>query len=141
MNDGLAIADQYKLPTIIKDFISTHHGTTCTGYFYNQYLNEGGDPSDTADFFYTGNKPTTKEQVIVMLCDTIEAASRTLKEYSPQSFSDFVERMVVSKMSAGQFENADISLKELNTIKGEIKSYLSGVYHERVDYPKVELPL
>jgi putative nucleotidyltransferase with HDIG domain len=141
VNDGLAIADQYKLPSIVKDFISTHHGTTCTGYFYNQYLNEGGDPSDTADFYYNGKKPTTKEQVIVMLCDTIEAASRTLKDYSPQSFSDFVERMVATKMSAGQFENADISIKELNIIKREIKAYLSGVYHERVDYPKVDKPV
>jgi membrane-associated HD superfamily phosphohydrolase len=70
-----------------------------------------------------------------MLCDSIEAASRTLNDYSPESFSAFVEKIVSSKMEEGQFEEADISIKELNTIKEELKSYLGGVYHERIVYP------
>ena len=138
VSDGLVLADKYKLPQLIKDFILTHHGTTHTGYFYNKYVNEGGDPSDSADFYYPGVKPFTKEQVILMLCDSIEAASRTLKASTPEDYSVFVEKMVEAKMSAGQFDEASISIRELNTIKETLKSYLAQLYHERVVYPKMK---
>ncbi|MBO8448088.1 MAG: HDIG domain-containing protein [Bacteroidetes bacterium] len=134
--DGMALADKAKLPGIVKDFIVTHHGTTCTAYFYNKYLKEGGDPSDAGDFYYKGVKPTSKEQIIVMLCDTLEAASRTLKDYSSKTVSDLVERIVKSKMDDGQFENADISIKELNIVKNVLKGYLQQIYHARITYPK-----
>lgn len=134
--DGVAIAEKYNLPEIVKEFIYTHHGTTCTAYFYNKYINEGGNPDDAADFFYKGRKPHTKEQIIIMLSDTLEAASRSLKDYSPESISSLVEKMVKSKMNAGQFEDADISLKELNIVKAVLKSYLQQIYHARVAYPK-----
>lgn len=136
VTDGLEIAEKHRLPEVIKDFILTHHGTTCTTYFYNKYLNEGGDPEYLGDFYYKGRKPTTKEQIIVMLCDTIEAASRTLKTSSPEAFSDFVEKMVDTKMNAGQFDEADISIKQLNAVKDSLKAYLAQLYHERVVYPK-----
>ena len=138
VKDGLELADQYKLPQVIKDFILTHHGTTHTGYFYNKYINAGGDPADTADFYYPGVKPSTKEQVILMLCDSIEAASRTLKATRPEDYSDFVEKMVNSKVREGQFDEATISLRELNIIKETLKSYLAQLYHERVVYPKMK---
>ena len=138
VSDGLVLADKYKLPQLIKDFILTHHGTTHTGYFFNKYVNEGGDPSDSADFYYPGVKPFTKEQVILMLCDSIEAASRTLKASSPEDYSVFVEKMVEAKMSAGQFDEASISIRELNTVKETLKSYLAQLYHERVVYPKMK---
>ena len=138
VKDGLELADRYKLPQVIKDFILTHHGTTHTGYFYNKYINAGGDPSDTADFYYPGVKPSTKEQVILMLCDSIEAASRTLKATRPEDYSDFVEKMVNAKIREGQFDEATISLRELNTIKETLKSYLAQLYHERVVYPKMK---
>ena len=134
--DGVALAEKYGLPGVVKDFIVTHHGTTSTGYFYNRYLNAGGDPSKADVFFYKGRKPSTKEQIIMMLCDTLEAASRTLKDYSAQSISDLVERIVRSKMDDGQFEDADISLKEINVVKNVLKEYLQQVYHARVVYPK-----
>lgn len=134
--DGVALAEKYGLPGVVKDFIVTHHGTTSTGYFYNRYLNAGGDPSKADVFFYKGRKPSTKEQIIMMLCDTLEAASRTLKDYSAQSISDLVERIVRSKMDDGQFEDADISLKETNVVKNVLKEYLQQVYHARVVYPK-----
>ncbi len=134
--DGLAMADKAGLPGIVKDFIVTHHGTTCTGYFYNKYINAGGDPAKADVFYYKGRKPSTKEQIILMLCDTLEAASRTLKDYSAQSISDLVERLVKSKMDDGQFDDADISLKELDTVKNVLKEYLQQVYHARVVYPK-----
>ncbi len=136
VSDGMALADKAKLPDIVKEFIYTHHGTTCTAYFYNRYLKEGGDPADAEDFFYKGKKPTTKEQIIVMLSDTLEAASRTLKDHSAKTISDLVENIVSSKMNEGQFEDADISLKELNIVKNVLKSYLQQVYHVRIAYPK-----
>ena len=88
-----------------------------------------------ADFYYDGVKPTTKEQVILMLCDTIEAASRSLKDYSKENISSLVDRIVEGKVNDGQFTNADVSLRELNTLKDVIKAYLTQMYHSRVKYP------
>lgn len=135
VSDGLELAEKHNLPQVLQDFIRTHHGTSNTAFFYNKYINEGGDPADTDAFFYKGVKPWTKEQIILMVCDTIEAASRTLKDNSPQTFSDFVEKIVASKMQAGQFDDADITIKELNTVKEVLKAYLQQVYHERIVYP------
>lgn len=136
VSDGLELAAENRLPDVIQDFILTHHGTSNTSYFYNKYLNEGGDPNDVSDFFYKGRKPQTKEQIILMICDTLEAASRTLKDNSAATFSVFVENIVASKMKIGQFDQADISIKDLNTVKETLKSYLSQIYHERVVYPQ-----
>ena len=136
VSDGLEIAAENGLPEVIRDFILTHHGTSNTSYFYNKYLNEGGNPDDVSDFFYLGRKPQTKEQIILMICDTLEAASRTLKDNSAATFSTFVENIVASKMKIGQFDEADISIKDLNTVKETLKSYLSQIYHERVVYPQ-----
>lgn len=134
--DGLALAEKHGLPEIIRDFIKTHHGTTSTGYFYTKYLNDGGDPADVADFFYDGEKPVTKEQVILMLCDAVEAASRSLKDYSQESISALVDRIVDGKSNDGQLTNSVISLHELNVVKDVLKSYLQQMYHSRVSYPK-----
>lgn len=139
VDDGIDIANKYQLPEVIKDFILTHHGTTLTRYFYNKYLNEGGDLANADEFRYHGKKPSTKEQVLVMICDSVEAASRSLEDYTSESFDSFVDKIVSSKMDEGQFDEADITLKELNTVKKELKSYLVGVYHERIVYPKVEV--
>ena len=136
VSDGLELAAENRLPDVIQDFILTHHGTSNTSYFYNKYLNEGGDPNDVSDFFYPGRKPQTKEQIILMICDTLEAASRTLKDNSAATFSVFVENIVASKMKIGQFDQADISIKDLNTVKETLKAYLSQIYHERVVYPQ-----
>lgn len=135
VSDGLELAAENRLPDVIQDFILTHHGTSNTSYFYNKYLNEGGDPNDVSDFFYKGRKPQTKEQIILMICDTLEAASRTLKDNSAATFSAFVENIVAAKMKIGQFDDSEISIKELNTVKETLKAYLSQIYHERVIYP------
>ena len=136
VDDGLAIADEHRLPEEIKAFIRTHHGTTATAYFLNQYLNDGGDPNNTSAFYYHGQRPTTKEQVILMICDSVEAASRTLKEYTPEAFNRFVEGMVSSKEKAGQLEDADITIHEIGQVKAMLKTYLQQLYHGRVAYPK-----
>lgn len=136
VSNGVALAEKYGLPSVIKDFILTHHGTSCTGYFYNRYLNDGGDPEQVSEFFYNGRKPVTKEQVILMLCDSVEAASRSLKDYSPESVSSLVEKIVAGKVEAGQLSEAEISLSELNIIKDVMKNQVQQIYHARVAYPK-----
>lgn len=135
VEDGLDLARKNHLPGVVQDFIRSHHGTTQTAFFYNRYLEQGGEPSGISEFTYPGPKPQTKEQIILMLCDTIEAASRTLKDYTPESYSKFVEDIVMSKMSQGQFDEAGITYKELGIVKEEIKTYLAMIYHERVAYP------
>ena len=136
VSDGLALAEKHGLPGIVRDFIKTHHGTTSTGYFYTKYLNDGGDPDDVADFFYDGEKPVTKEQVILMICDALEAASRSLKDYSPESISALVDRIMDGKAAEGQLTNSEISLHELNVVREEVKTYLQQMYHSRISYPR-----
>lgn len=134
--DGLALADKYGLPDEIKGFISSHHGTSCTAYFMTQYLNAGGNPDEVSEFYYDGVRPVTKEQVVLMICDSVEAASRSLKSYSAESISNLVDAIVDGKANEGQFAESDISLRELSILRTEIKSYLQRMYHSRVSYPK-----
>ncbi len=134
VKNGLELATNFGLPQLIKDFILTHHGTTVTGYFYTKHINDGGDPDDKAAFTYNGKRPVSKEQVILMICDSVEAASRTVTP-SKEAYSELVEKLVAGKMKEGQLEDADISLKELNLVKESIKSYLTQSHHERVAYP------
>lgn len=136
VSDGLALADKYGLPDVLKNFIQSHHGTTCTAYFLNKYLNEGGDKDDTAAFYYNGVKPATREEVILMLCDAVEAASRSLKDYSQQSIGALVDKIVDGKADDGQLSESDISLREVNVLKDVMKKYLQQMYHSRVSYPK-----
>ena len=135
VQDGVEIARKNHLPDAIVDFIRSHHGTTTTGYFYSQFLRDGGDPALAGEFRYPGIKPVSKEQIILMLCDSVEAASRTLKEFTPEAYSAFVERIVSGKMDEGQFDRADISISELGTVKETLKQYLAQIHHERVVYP------
>lgn len=137
--DGLEIAQKHRLPKVVSGFIDTHHGTTVVRFFYNQFLKDGGDPAMIAEFRYTGHKPQTKAQIVVMLCDSVEAASRTIKGNTVQIYSDFVESIVAGKMEEGQFDDADISISELNALKEGLKQYLAQLNHERVVYPKNKL--
>ena len=136
VSDGLAIADKHGLPAEIKDFIVSHHGTSSAGYFLTQYLNNGGNPDDMAEFHYDGRRPVAKEEVVLMICDSVEAASRSLKDYSQETISGLVDRIVDGKAAEDQFDDADISLREVSMLKEVIKSYLQQMYHSRVSYPK-----
>lgn len=136
VQDGLEMAEKNHIPRQIREFINTHHGTTTVRYFYNKYVNEGGDPADIADFQYNGRTPRTKEQIILMLCDSVEAASRTIKNGSPEVYSAFLDKIISDKIEEGQFNEADITFEEILEIKEALKSYLSQLYHERVVYPK-----
>ena len=136
VDDGIEIAQKHHIPRVIIDFIASHHGTTFVRYFYNKFLKEGGDPALIGEFRYNGHKPVTKAQIVLMLCDSVEAASRTVKENTAKAYSDFVESIVAGKMEEGQFDNADITISELNTVKETLKQYLAQLNHERIAYPK-----
>ncbi len=136
VDDGVAIAAKYRLPEQIVDFIRTHHGRSQTLYFYNKFCNEGGDPSMTDEFTYNGTLPTKKEHVILMMADAVEAASRTLKDYSEKSISDLVDRILSLKISDSQLSMSEISLKEINMVKEVFKHYLRQIYHARIAYPE-----
>ena len=141
VSDGLELAHKHNLPHVLKEFISSHHGTTYASYFLTKYLNDGGNPEDIADFQYNGHRPVTKEQVILMLSDAVEAASRSLKDYSNDSIAKLVDRIIDGKASDGQLDEADITLKELNTIRSVMKSFVQQVYHSRIEYPKSIRPI
>lgn len=134
VSDGMQMASKYGLPEMVSDFIISHHGTSCAAYFMTRYLNEGGDENDVSAFYYNGRKPVTKEQAILMLCDSLEAASRTLQDFSYEAVSAFVDNMTRSKMD--QFDNSEISLQELNQVKETLKNYICQVHHSRIAYPK-----
>ena len=136
VDDGLVLAHKSKLPANVTDFIASHHGRSLTLYFYNVYCNAGGDPANKAPFTYNGKLPRTKEQVVVMMADAVEAASRTLKDYSEESISALVERILSSKFDDSQLVEADISLREINLVKASFKRYLQQIYHARIAYPK-----
>lgn len=136
ISDGLPLAEKYGIPSVIREFITTHHGTTSTGYFYTQYLNSGGNPDKASAFFYPGPKPTTKEQVILMLCDALEAASRTIKDYSVETVTEFVDRIYDAKKNDGQFDEAVITLKELGQIRNTLINHIVQAHHGRIAYPK-----
>lgn len=135
--DGLVMAEKHHLPHIVKEFIRTHQGTSCTRYFYTQYLNAGGSPDKMSDFCYAGEKPYTREQTVLMICDSIEAASRTMKEYTPEACEELVRRIVQGKISEGQFTESPLSIRDLDLLQRFLSKYLSQMYHGRIEYPKL----
>lgn len=136
VTDGVEMAQKRRLPAVVVDFIRTHHGTSVTGYFWGKYsAMKDSDPAKRKLFTYPGPAPTSKEQVILMLCDSVEAASRTLNEYTPEAISAFVEKIVQGKIAEGQLSQARISIKDLGDVKEAIKSYLAQTHHGRVEYP------
>ena len=137
VDEGVATARKARLPQIVIDFILTHHGHSQTLFFYNQFVNKGGDPARKSEFTYNGMLPTYKEQVIVMMADAVEAASRTLNDYSEKSVSELVERVVEARISDNQLAEADISLKDINRVKRVFKQKIMQVYHSRISYPEI----
>lgn len=135
VDDGVALAKEFNLPEVVTNFIKSHHGTSQTLYFYNKYCNEGGDPANKEPFTYKGILPSTKEQVILMMADAVEAASRSLQSYSKESISNLVDKILSVRLSDEQLSVADISINDINTIKESFKSYLMQIYHARIVYP------
>ena len=132
---GIELARKYKLPERIIDFIRTHHGTNLVYFFYKKEMAEQGSAQEQ-DFRYPGPKPFSKETAILMMADSVEAASKSLKEPTSAKINDFVESIVDMHMEQGQFDNANITFKEIGQIKKVLKKKLTNMYHLRVAYPE-----
>lgn len=133
--DGIEIARKNNIPDRIIDFIRTHHGDSLVYYFYKQEEKEVGS-AKKEDFQYPGPKPFSKETAILMMCDAVEAASKSLKNPTAIKLSDFVEKIIDTQLESGQFVNADITLREIRDIKKVLKLKLNNMYHLRVEYPE-----
>ena len=139
VTEGLKLAERYNLPNVIKDFIATHHGTGMTKYFYVSYKNEHPDePVDDALFTYPGPNPFTREQAILMMADSVEAAARSLPEYTEASISELVNRIINGQMSEGFFEYCPITFRDVAVAKQVLIERLKSVYHTRVSYPELK---
>lgn len=134
---GIEIAKKNNVPEQIIDFIRTHHGTTIAAYFYQSYKKAfPHEPIDEARFHYPGPIPFSKETAVLMMADSVEAASRSLKTYDVESIDNLVERIINSQIDQNQFVNADITFKDINTLKKIFKKKLMNMYHVRVEYPR-----
>jgi putative nucleotidyltransferase with HDIG domain len=144
VKEGLRLANEYGLPKAVQDFIATHHGSTRVEYFYRQALAEVEDPSqiDENAFRYPGPKPQTKETGILMICESIEAAVRSIKEPDIVKVEDMIDRVTKSKLDAGQLDECPLTLDELRRIKGTVNGntgmlpILRGIFHIRIEYPE-----
>ena len=138
ITDGLKLAEKHNLPKLIKDFISTHHGRGLTKYFYISYKNEHPDEEvDQEKFRYPGPNPFTKEQAVLMMADSVEAASRSLPEYTEESISTLVDKIIDTQVSEGYFKECPITFKDIATVKALFKEKLKTMYHTRISYPEL----
>lgn len=144
VKDGIEMAREYGLPAVLRQFIETHHGTTVIEHFYNEAKKlkarktRGKDSEEPleSEFRYPGPKPRTKEAAIVMLADTVEGAVRSLTEVTPTKIDAVVHNMAMRRLQDGQFDECDMSLRELSKIESSISKTLAAHYHSRIAYPK-----
>ena len=138
VKNGVNLADKNHIPDSIKRFITTHHGLGKAKYFYITYKNEHPDEEiDEALFTYPGPNPSTKEEAILMMCDAVEAASRSLPEYTEESINQLVDKIIDSQVSAGFFSECSITFKDIAVAKSVLKDKLKTIYHTRISYPEM----
>ncbi len=136
VREGVALAKKNRLPQILIDFIWTHHGTTTVAYFYRKYQQKHPDKKlDEADFSYPGPLPSSKEQAILMIADSLEAASKSLQSPTEQQINDLVDQIIQGKITMGQLINTSLSFRELEQIKVVFKRLLKSINHVRIEYP------
>ena len=139
VHDGLRLADKSHLPEVIKDFIRTHHGLSKAKYFYISYMNEHpGEEVDEAMFTYPGPNPHSMETAILMMADAVEAASRSLPEYTEESIANLVGRIIDGQVAEGYFKECPITFKDITDIKNVFKEKLRTIYHTRITYPTLK---
>ena len=139
VREGLALAEKHKLPQVIKDFITTHHGRSMTKFFYIQVQNKCPDtPVDPTNFTYPGPSPQTAEQAILMMCDAVEAASRSLKEITEESISELVNKIIDGQLADGHFKQSPLTFLDIENAKEVLKSKLQTIYHTRIQYPELK---
>lgn len=123
---------------MIKDFITEHHGKGVTKYFYNTAVNESPDGVvNRKDYEYPGPNPHSKETTILMMADAVEAASRSLKDYTPQAIDALVDKIIDSQIDDGLYSESPITFKDVNTVKETFKKRLATIYHTRIEYPEI----
>lgn len=139
VTEGVKLADKYGLPQVIKEFIQTHHGQGKTKYFYVKYKNEHPDePVDELLFTYPGPNPFTKEQAVLMMADTVEAASRSLADYSEKSIKELVNRLIDSQVADGYFRECPITFRDIQYAKTVLIEKLKTIHHTRLNYPELK---
>lgn len=138
VTDGLKLAHKHKLPLAIRDFIRSHHGVGVVRFFLNQYMQKHPGEEIPEAFYYKGDNPATKETAILMMADAVEASSRTLKNYSEQSISDLVERIIDAQIKEGFYKNVPITFRDLERLKNVFKQKLLSFYHGRIEYPDLK---
>jgi putative nucleotidyltransferase with HDIG domain len=137
--DGIVLAKRYKVPPIIYDFILQHHGTTPVVYFYHKAKNNTDKDIKLDQFRYPGPKPNSRETAIVMMADTAEAAVRAMTDHTPDKVEELIRRLIREKLDDGQFDDCSLTIRDLNTIVSTFASVISGIFHERVKYPIIDL--
>lgn len=138
VTEGLKLADKYHLPKVIRDFISTHHGRSQVKYFYIQWKNKHqGEEPDAKLFTYPGPNPFTREQAILMMCDAVEASSRSLKEFTEESIKELVNRIIDGQVQAGYFRECPITFRDIADAKRVLAESLKTIYHPRIAYPEL----
>ncbi len=139
VTDGMKLAEQHNLPRSVRDFICTHHGKGLTKYFYVSYQNEHPDEEVDAELFrYPGPNPNTKEQAIMMMADAVEAASRSLDEYTEEKIQALVHRLIDAQMQEGFFAECPITFREIEEVKKVFVEKLKIIYHTRISYPELK---
>ncbi len=135
---GSELAKKYKIPSQVADFITMHHGTSLTKYFYNSWINANPDNMPViSNFKYPGPKPQSLETVVMMMADAIEAACRTLVEYTPESIEKIVSKIIDAQLEDGQYEDVEITLKQIAKAKKIFSLKIQNIYHSRVVYPEI----
>ncbi|WP_040211374.1 HD family phosphohydrolase [Clostridium polynesiense] len=140
VKDGLELAREYNLPKVIQDVIEQHHGTTLVKYFYITMKNSSEKPEEIKeeDFRYPGPIPSSKESAIIMLADSVEAAVRSINDMTKGKIEEMVNNIIKDKLSCGQLDNCDLTLKDLEKIRKSFLKTLNGIYHSRIEYPALK---
>lgn len=139
VTDGVEIAKKSHLPEQIINFITTHHGKSKTKYFYNSFVNANPDKTPNEEAYtYPGPLPNSKETAILMMADAVEARSRSLSIYTEESINDAVEQMINAQIADGQFKDAPISFRDVETVKSVFKDKIKNIYHTRIVYPEIK---
>lgn len=136
VTDGVELAERYGLPARIREMIPQHHGTRLVSFFYQQATRDGNAEARLEDFTYPGPKPQSKEAAIVMLADSVEAAARASRDHAPDALSALVEKIILQRLSEGQLDECDLTLRDLQRIKVSFCTLLVGMYHPRIEYPE-----
>jgi putative nucleotidyltransferase with HDIG domain len=136
VTDGVELAERYGVPARIRDMIPQHHGTRLVSFFYQQAAQSARSEVRVEDFTYPGPKPQSKEAAIVMLADSVEAATRASRDHSPEAINSLVDKIILQRLAEGQLDECDLTLRDLQRIKVSFCTLLVGMYHPRIEYPE-----